>query len=122
MFQNKRLSLQSGCAVCQGQIYVFIGKTVSHNADYTSVWFGYDDGSNAEVAVCKDCLAKGISLDLAQEIQKDICYSWGRDIIDNPLSIAEVYKQMEWFVSTAIRMRVVKVGKTKAEVCDRPEG
>jgi hypothetical protein len=116
MFKHKLLE-RKDCPFCEKIIYVFDkkGRAVCFNGEGITFWIGFQDGSNAEVACCKDCV-NSITQEKMDKFMQDQRYTWGYEIVANPLSLVEFYKQLNWYINTAVHLKIVKHAKTKEEL------
>ena len=103
------------CPQCNCQICDFNGSKVSPNTLYTEFWVLYDDNSNANFAICKNCLPN-LTLADCIKIQQRQRYTWGLEIIDNPLSFKAFFMQINWFISCGALLEVIKFSNTKEEL------
>jgi hypothetical protein len=97
------------CPVCEKIIYDFNEKgiPVKLNENGKTFWVRFNDNSKAQFAICKECF---IELNQAQinALMEDQKYTWGMEIINSALSIAETFKQWSWFVNEAVFLEIIK--------------
>ena len=89
------------CPVCNRTI--MNEKKTAYN-DYGMAFFTkFDDGSQAEFSICKDCY-KTLTQEQADRIISQQIVNWGEDI----------YKQMLWYSRKAVHLKIVKWNKDKS--------
>lgn len=105
------------CPKCNCEIANFDekGRVKEKNSLYTEFWVKYDDGGNANFAICKFCI-KDLTMEDVLIIHKRQKYTWGIEIIGTPLGILDFIAQLKWYISTAALLDVIKFGKTKEEI------
>lgn len=103
---------QCKCAVADFDKH---GRAIKTNDLYADLWVLYDDDSNANFAICKNCLPK-LTMEDVKLIQKRQRYTWGLEITDNPLSMKAFIMQLNWYISCGALLEVVKFAKTKEEL------
>lgn len=110
----KKKLTPGNCPFCDIEIYDKnkVGCAIRENKHHAQLWVLYNDGTAAFFSVCHNCLNK-MTMAMAKELQLAQRFTWGREIIDNPLSIVELGAQLQWYINTAIFLEVVKFARTK---------
>ena len=103
------------CPRCGCLISKMENNQVIANTLYTEFWVKYDDGTNANFAICKNCLPK-LTLEEVISIHKRQKVTWGFEIINSPLSLIALTNELLWYIKTVSILDVVKFGKSKEEV------
>lgn len=85
------------------------------NELYAEFWVLFDDGSNSNYAICKKCLEK-LTMPEVIKINKMQRYTWGMEIISNPLSFEAFYTQLKWYISCGSLLEIVKFANTKEKL------
>lgn len=102
------------CPLCSKPIYILdrIGRPVKLNDEGTTFWVRCNDGSDMEFAICRKCLGT-LTEKQAHFIMDSQIYTWGQEIIGLPITLAELVKQLSWYVNIAVLLRVDKFAHTK---------
>ena len=103
------------CPQCNCKICDMEGRNIKPNSLYDEFFVLYDDGSNAKYAICKNCFPK-LTLQDCIKIQQRQRYTWGLEIIDNPLGFKAFFMQLNWLLSCGMLLEVIKFAKTKEEL------
>jgi hypothetical protein len=113
----KKFISPKDCPLCDKMIYDFDknGKPVKLNKNGLLFWVKFNDNSNAVFAVCKDCYSS-LNKEKLDELMISQIYTWGREILDNTLSMMEFANQLSWFVNSAVSLRIIKFALTKEEL------
>ncbi len=102
------------CPLCEKIIFIFDkkGKPVKLNDSGMTFWVLFNDGTNAEFSICKDCF-NTLNQEKLDKIMSDEIYTWGMQIICEPLGLLDLVKQLRWYVETAVHLRIVKYARDK---------
>ena len=105
------------CPLCEKIIYIFDEKErpIKLNDKGMTFYVLFNDGTKAEFAICKDCF-NTLNQEKLDKIMSDEIYTWGMEIINTPLSLLNLSKQLEWYVNTAVHLKIAKHGRTKDEL------
>ena len=116
MFNHKLLKPKD-CPVCEKIIYLFDknGKPLQLNEQGMNFSVLFNDGNNAEFAICKDCYST-ITPEQLDKLMQDQIYTWGIEIVNTPLGLLDYSKQLLWYIQTAVFLRIVKWSKHKEEL------
>lgn len=113
MFKHKLLAPKD-CPVCEKIIYIFNerSKPVKLNDEGMLFWVKFNDDTNAQFAICKDCFLT-LKQEQLDKLMQDQIYTWGIEIINTPMGIADLGAQLKWYVNTAVHLKIVKHGRDK---------
>lgn len=101
------------CPICGTEIAYKNGDLGWRKKDnFDQYWIKYQDGSNADVPVCKSCLGS-LTLEQAQEVQRRQRYAWGLEIFNTPLGLLDMADQIKWYIRVGVFLEVVKIARTK---------
>ena len=88
---NRKVLKPGPCGICNRKII----ENNKANAFYVELPVIFDDNSEANFGVCKDC-KNNATKDQVEELVKDQIFTWGQEII----------KQQIWFSTRAVFLRL----------------
>ena len=102
------------CPLCEKIIYIFDSRNKPVGLNDNGMLFSvlFNDGTNAEFSICKDCF-NALNQEKLDKIMSDEIYTWGMQIINNPLGLLDLSKQLQWYINTAVHLRIIKFSKDK---------
>lgn len=105
------------CPLCEKIIYIFDNRNRPVKLNDNGILFSvlFNDGSNAEFAICKDCF-NTLNQEKLDKIMSDEIYTWGMQIVNTPLGLLDLTKQLKWYIETAIHLKIIKHARTKEEL------
>jgi len=111
-FKHKILTPKD-CPVCEKIIYVFDknGKAVALKDNGMTFWVKFNDETTGEFAICRECFST-LTQDNIDKLMSDQIYSWGNEILNYPVGNS-FFKQLSWYINTAVHLRIVKWNKDK---------
>lgn len=116
----KRLTI-GPCPIepCTNIIYNFDkdGRPVKLNRLGASLWVLFNDGSNAEFSVCKECLEKLALAELEHDVLTHLVnrqiLTWGLEVIDVPLGAYSFGVQLHAHITKVVFLKAIAWAKDK---------